>query len=259
MPTAAGGRPSRQRRGTLSEAGRGGQKAVSAASSLQHPDAAARKRCRPRRSGAGWPTTATTGAQTACRSRPWTPRTRRSSAGDGEIGPSTGTRSRKQDSSRRTDRSPGVCRAMIDPKTIGVDARSGDATASNLIASDKVEGTAVHLSGASSIGRIERLMIDKPSGRIVYAIVRMTSSPDQAASDRAIPWKVLAYSVDERAYVIDSTDERIRSGPVYTATTADPTFDPAWEEHVHSYFNTEPYWNTEVDRATDVPFGKKKI
>jgi hypothetical protein len=146
---------------------------------------------------------------------------------------------------------------MMDPKTIGVDARSEAATADNLVASDKVEGTEVRLSGANSIGYIKRLMIDKPSGRIVYAIIRLTSFPDQAASERAIPWKVLTYNTEERAYVINSTDERIRSGPVYPATTSDPTFDPAWEEHVHSYFDTEPYWNTEVDRATDVPFGKK--
>ena len=62
---------------------------------------------------------------------------------------------------------------MVEPRNIGVDAQSATARASNLISSDRVEGTQVHLSSASSIGRIQRLMIDKQSGRIVYAVIRM--------------------------------------------------------------------------------------
>jgi hypothetical protein len=148
--------------------------------------------------------------------------------------------------------------AMMDPQNIGVDAQSEAVRAGNLIASDKVEGTEVKLSGSSPIGIIKRLMIDKPSGRIVYAVIRLTSYSDQSANERAVPWKVLTYSTERRAYMIDSTYEQMQAGPVYPTTTSDPTFSPEWEEHVHNYFNTEPYWNSETDRATDVPFGKKK-
>lgn len=148
---------------------------------------------------------------------------------------------------------------MVEPSAIGVDAQSDAARACNLIASDKVEGTEVHLGGAASVGYIKRLLIDKPSGRIVYAILRITNMSGQPANERAVPWRALTYNTELRAYEINSTDEQLRSGPTYPETTSDPTFDPAWEEHVHHYFNTEPYWNSEADRATDVPFGKKKI
>jgi hypothetical protein len=153
---------------------------------------------------------------------------------------------------------PEAINAMVQPQTLGVDAQSDAARASSLIASDKVEGTEVHLGGSASIGYIKRLLIDKPSGRIVYAIVRLTSPAGQSANERAVPWSALTYNTELRAYDINSTDEQLRSGPTYPETTSDPTFDPAWEEHVHHYFNTEPYWNTQADRATDVPFGKKK-
>jgi hypothetical protein len=146
----------------------------------------------------------------------------------------------------------------VEPHTLGVDAQSDAARASSLIASDKAEGTEVHLDGSASIGYIKRLLIDKPSGRIVYAIVLLTGMFNRPASECAVPWQALAYNIKLRAYDINSTDEQLRSGPIYPETTSDPTFDPAWEEHVHHYFNTEPYWNTEADRATDVPFGKKK-
>ena len=41
----------------------------------------------------------------------------------------------------------------------------------NLIGSDKVEGTAVYGSDERKIGSIERVMIDKKSGRVSYAVL----------------------------------------------------------------------------------------
>ena len=41
----------------------------------------------------------------------------------------------------------------------------------NLIGSDKVEGTAVYGADNNKIGSIERVMIDKKSGRVSYAVL----------------------------------------------------------------------------------------
>src|SRR4051812_46786447 len=43
--------------------------------------------------------------------------------------------------------------------------------AGNLIGSDKVEGTAVYGADRNKIGSIERVMIDKPSGKVSYAVL----------------------------------------------------------------------------------------
>jgi hypothetical protein len=40
-----------------------------------------------------------------------------------------------------------------------------------LIGSDKVEGTAVYGADRQKIGSIERVMIDKTSGRVSYAVL----------------------------------------------------------------------------------------
>jgi hypothetical protein len=147
---------------------------------------------------------------------------------------------------------------MTELDAVGIDAQSEPLRADNLIASDKVEGTNIHIAGSGIVGAIRRLIIDKPSGRIVYAIIRLADTSEMPEKERAVPWKVLYYNTEIRAYEINSTHDKLRSGPTYPENTSDPTFDPAWDEHVHSYFNSEPYWNSETDRATDVPFGKKK-
>ena len=41
----------------------------------------------------------------------------------------------------------------------------------NLIASSKVEGTAVYNTAGESLGEIDDLMIDKSSGQVAYAIM----------------------------------------------------------------------------------------
>jgi len=41
----------------------------------------------------------------------------------------------------------------------------------SLIGSDKVEGTAVYGADNRKIGTVQRVMIDKISGKIVYAVV----------------------------------------------------------------------------------------
>ena len=44
----------------------------------------------------------------------------------------------------------------------------------NLIGSDKVEGTAVYGADDQKIGSIERVMIDKMSGKVSYAVLVVT-------------------------------------------------------------------------------------
>ncbi|SHL44075.1 PRC-barrel domain-containing protein [Bradyrhizobium lablabi] len=42
----------------------------------------------------------------------------------------------------------------------------------SLIGSDKAEGTAVYGADDTKIGKIERVMIDKMSGRVSYAVLK---------------------------------------------------------------------------------------
>ena len=42
---------------------------------------------------------------------------------------------------------------------------------SNLIGSDKVEGTPVYRSNGERVGQIDRVMIDKLSGKVAYAVM----------------------------------------------------------------------------------------
>ncbi len=56
-----------------------------------------------------------------------------------------------------------------------------------LIESERVEGTAVYEAGGESIGTIKRLMIEKVSGQIAYAVIAFREDFDIGADDHTIP------------------------------------------------------------------------
>ncbi|WP_375461758.1 PRC-barrel domain-containing protein [uncultured Enterovirga sp.] len=133
------------------------------------------------------------------------------------------------------------------------DVVSGGSAGSSqtLIASDRVEGTAVRRANGETIGTIERLVIEKVSGRVVYAVMNFGGVLGVGEGSRTLPWSVLTYNTDLDAYELELADDQLNQAPHRLTEGSDPSFDREWEDHVHTYFNASPYWNEAVPRATE--------
>ena len=83
----------------------------------------------------------------------------------------------------------------------------------NLIASDRVEGTAVRRSNGDKIGHIERLMIDKISGKVSYAVLSFGGFLGMGTSLLPLPWGRLSYNRKFEAYQLDIDDDELRRAP----------------------------------------------
>jgi sporulation protein YlmC with PRC-barrel domain len=112
----------------------------------------------------------------------------------------------------------------------------------SLIASDKVEGTPVRRSDGEKIGTIERVMIDKRSGRVAYAVMSFGGFMGLGEEYYTLPWGVLKYNTSIDGYELNLTEDQLRGAPRRTAEGRDASFDRDWEEHVHRYYNATPYW-----------------
>ena len=62
-----------------------------------------------------------------------------------------------------------------------------------LIGSDKVEGTAVYGADNQKIGSIERVMIDKVSGKVSYAVLSFGGFLGIGDDHYPLPWQSLKY------------------------------------------------------------------
>lgn len=72
----------------------------------------------------------------------------------------------------------------------------------DLIASNKVEGTAVYDRGGEKIGTVHNLMVGKRSGRVAYAVINFGGFLGFGGSYHPLPWSALAYDEDQGCYVV---------------------------------------------------------
>jgi hypothetical protein len=85
----------------------------------------------------------------------------------------------------------------------------------NLIGSDKVEGTAVYGADSSKIGSIERVMIDKVSGKVSYAVLGFGGILGLGNDHYPLPWQSLKYDTRLGGYVAGITEKQLRGAPKY--------------------------------------------
>jgi PRC-barrel domain len=87
----------------------------------------------------------------------------------------------------------------------------------NLIASDRVEGTQVRSTDGAPIGTIERVMIDKLTGNIAYAVMRLEEPVGVAQEDLSVPWPRLPYDPKLAAYRLDLINGELGEVPSFAA------------------------------------------
>ena len=114
--------------------------------------------------------------------------------------------------------------------------------AHSLIASDRVEGTAVRRSDGTKIGMIQRLMIDKLTGNVAYAILSFGGILGMGQKHVPVPWSRMQYSPFLEAYEINLTDEELGKAPSYAADRDFDWGDRKREVEIHDYYKTRSYW-----------------
>src|ERR1044072_2769952 len=86
-----------------------------------------------------------------------------------------------------------------------------------LIGSDKVEGTSVYGADRNKIGSIERVMIDKISGKVSYAVLGFGGFLGLGNDHYPLPWQSLKYDTRLGGYRTGVTESQLRGAPKYRA------------------------------------------
>ena len=110
-----------------------------------------------------------------------------------------------------------------------------------LIASDRVERTAVRRSDGTKVGSIERVMIDKVSGKVAYAVLSFGGFMGVGVKHIPIRWDQMKYGVSLDAYEINLSDEELSRAPLFEG---DEEFDWGYRDDVIgdlNFYRTPPY------------------
>jgi hypothetical protein len=109
---------------------------------------------------------------------------------------------------------PPVCFSHFTP-TREISMATETRETGNLIGSDKVEGTAVYGADQQKIGSIERVMIDKISGRVSYAVLSFGGFLGVGDDHYPLPWQSLKYDTGLGGYITGITQRQLEGAPKY--------------------------------------------
>jgi hypothetical protein len=105
-----------------------------------------------------------------------------------------------------------------------------------LIGSDKVEGTNVYGTGDEKVGSIERLMIDKQSGKVSYAVLAFGGFLGMGHDHYPVPWNNLTYDTNLGGYRTNISKEQLDGAPKYAADDDWDWNDSARANTIRDYY-----------------------
>jgi hypothetical protein len=122
-------------------------------------------------------------------------------------------------------------------------AETADTTSSAhpLIESNRVEETLVFSPQGKHVGTIHHLIIEKVSGRVVYAVMSFGGFLGIGSQQHTIPWEKLKYDIQLGGFRTDITPEELTGAPVVSEDEKDWR-DRRREQDLHDHWKVPPYW-----------------
>lgn len=106
---------------------------------------------------------------------------------------------------------------------------------SRLIASNKVEGTAVFGGDGRRLGSIYNFMVDKRSGKAEYAVMTYGGFLGLGTRYYPLPWRVLSYDTRAGGYRIELTERDLERAPSFDRDS-EPRFDRDYDRRINDYY-----------------------
>ena len=120
--------------------------------------------------------------------------------------------------------------------------QSATMTGKPLIESDRVEGTTVYDRQGNNVGSIKRLMIEKLSGRVAYAVMSFGGFLGMGGEEHAIPWSKLTYDTRLDGYQTDISETQLQGAPAFSRDRNWDWTDRSRERELHDYYRAPYYW-----------------
>jgi hypothetical protein len=111
----------------------------------------------------------------------------------------------------------------------------------SLIGSDKVEGTAVYRSNGERAGTIQRVMIDKISGKVAYAVMSFGGFLGIGEDYYPLPWSLLTYNPKLEGYEVNVSEQQLKGAPKYSRHESWDWADTNRGRKVYDYYGVAPH------------------
>ena len=114
-------------------------------------------------------------------------------------------------------------------------------TTGTLIAAEKVKGTNVYNQAGDKLGSVEDIMIDKVSGRAIYAVMSFGGFLGMDQKHHPLPWATLKYNEQKGGYVVNLDKKQLEGAPNYDRGS-EFKWTPDYGRKVDKYYDATSYW-----------------
>jgi sporulation protein YlmC with PRC-barrel domain len=106
-------------------------------------------------------------------------------------------------------------------------------------------------SGSENLGKLEDIVFDPNSGRILYGVLSFGGFLGMGDKLFAIPWQSLQLSADSNAFTLNVDKDRLKDAPGFDKSQWPNFADEQWATTTFKYYNQKPYWLSRGDIASD--------
>ncbi len=113
----------------------------------------------------------------------------------------------------------------------------------------KLIGTPVQNLHDEKLGKVENLLVDLPSGRVIAIIVASGGFLGMGNELSAVPPSALQFTTDRSALQLDTTKEMLANAPHFKSDQWPDFAQPSYSGTVYRAYRVEPYFTTEIDNT----------
>jgi sporulation protein YlmC with PRC-barrel domain len=123
----------------------------------------------------------------------------------------------------------------------GADPVATDET-DRLIASDKVEGTAVYNRQGERLGSVYNFMVDKRSGQVAYAVLSFGGFLGVGDKLFAIPWTAMRLDEERKCFVLDVDKSMLDNAPGFDKDNWPDLSSEEYARSIYSHYG-QKHWS----------------
>jgi len=114
-----------------------------------------------------------------------------------------------------------------------------------LIRAEKVIGTNVYDRAGEKLGSVEDVVLDKKSGKAIYATMAFGGFLGLGHKHHPLPWSMLKYDTTKEGYVTDLSKESLTDAPGFDEDHDSFKWTPDYGRRVDTFYKspTPGYWD----------------
>jgi uncharacterized protein YrrD len=114
--------------------------------------------------------------------------------------------------------------------------RNGKDRSGRVVSAGTMTGNPVKSLKGEDLGKIEEIMLDTTTGRVVCAVLSFGGFLGMGDKLFAVPWAALSLNKSRDGFVLNADQSVLEAAPGFDKTNWPDFSDPVWSKGIHAHY-----------------------